>query len=130
MLTADKLDAYNKNGYLLLPSLVDAATLADLQSALQEFVEQSRLLTASNALLDIESDHTADAPRLRRLLNPVDNHETFRHFALEGPAAQIAMSILGFGITTQNSTSSGPMAALKSSGIRTSSTGPTLISAR
>lgn len=95
MLTADQLDAYNTTGYLLLPSLVDHTTLAGLQAAMQEFVDQSRQLTASNGLLDIEPDHHADAPRLRRLLNPVDNHETFRRFALEGPAAQVAMAILG-----------------------------------
>ena len=33
-----------------------------------------------------------DEPRLRRLLNPVDNHETFREFALDGPAAELAVA--------------------------------------
>ncbi len=41
------------------------------------------------------SDLTSENPRIRRLNSPVDNHDTFRTFALEGPAAALACSILG-----------------------------------
>ncbi len=74
---------------------VDDVWLARLRSAADEFVEQSRELTVSNRLLDLEPDHTADRPRLRRLNNPVDNHQTFAEFALAGVAAEIAVDLLG-----------------------------------
>ncbi len=35
-----------------------------------EFVEHSRTLTESNLLFDLEPDHTAASPRLRRLVSP------------------------------------------------------------
>lgn len=86
---------YRDNGYLQLESFVDDTWLAALRAASDEFVEQSRSITASNKVLDVEPDHTAEQPRLRRLVSPVDQHETFNRFTLEGPAAQLAVELLG-----------------------------------
>jgi len=94
-LSRDQVDHYANHGYVLAASLISAEWLARLRAASDEFVEESRSLTASNSRLDIEPTHTADTPRLRRLLNPVDNHPTFAEFALAGPAARIAVDLLG-----------------------------------
>lgn len=95
LLSDEDLRNYQERGYLHLESFVEAATLADLQRAAAEFVEVSRGLETSNKMLDLEPSHTSENPRIRRLNSPVDNHETFRNFALEGPAAALACSILG-----------------------------------
>ena len=95
LLSDEDLRNYQERGYLHLESFVEAATLADLQRAAAEFVEVSRGLETSNKMLDLEPSHTSGNPRIRRLNSPVDNHETFRNFALEGPAAALACSILG-----------------------------------
>lgn len=89
------LRRYEADGYVCLPGVVGDGWLQRLRAATDEFVEQSRSLDASDGLLDLDDGHTADEPRLRRLINPVDNHETFREFALEGPAAEIAVAVLG-----------------------------------
>jgi len=94
-LTRDQVGFYRSHGYVLAESLIDDNWLCRLQAASDAFIEESRSLTASNDRLDIEPAHTADEPRLRRLLNPVDNDETFAEFALAGPAAQIAVDLLG-----------------------------------
>ena len=95
LLSDEDLRNYQERGYLHLESFVEAATLADLQRAAAEFVEVSRGLETSNKMLDLEPSHTSGNPRIRRLNSPVDNHDTFRTFALEGPAAALACSILG-----------------------------------
>ncbi len=95
LLSDEDLRNYQERGYLHLESFVEAATLADLQRAAGEFVEVSRGLETSNKMLDLEPSHTSENPRIRRLNSPVDNHDTFRTFALEGPAAALACSILG-----------------------------------
>ena len=95
LLSDEDLRNYQERGYLHLESFVEAATLADLQRAAAEFVEVSRGLETSNKMLDLEPSHTSENPRIRRLNSPVDNHDTFRTFALEGPAAALACSILG-----------------------------------
>ena len=95
ILTAEQVAHYNTHGYLLLEGAVSEDWLARLTAASDEFVEASRSLTKSSSSLDIEPDHTADNPRLRRLTNPVDNHEAFTEFTMAGPAAQVALDLLG-----------------------------------
>jgi len=94
-LTAEQRERYRDHGYLHLDSFVDDVWLIELRAASDEFVEASRSITASNKMLDVEPDHTADAPRLRRLVSPLEHHDTFRRFTLEGPPAQLAMELLG-----------------------------------
>lgn len=94
-LTDDQRRSYADNGYLHLDSFVDDAWLAELRDASDEFVERSRDITESNRMLDVEPDHGPDAPRLRRLISPVDHHDSFHRFTMEGPAAQLAMDLLG-----------------------------------
>ena len=95
MLDAEQIESYTSDGYLQLPGFVDATWMADLRAASDEFVEQSRALSSSNRLFDLEAGHTAQTPRLRRLVSPVDVHDTFHRFAFEGPAAQLACELLG-----------------------------------
>ncbi len=94
-MSSGQLESYEADGYLHLERFVEGAVLADLQTAAAEFVEISRHMTESDKTLDLEPSHSFTAPRIRRLNSPVDNHEVFRHFALEGPAAELACSILG-----------------------------------
>ena len=95
LLSDEQKALYHEHGYLQLESFVDGGWLADLRAASEEFVEASRTLATSSRVLDVEPTHTADAPRLRRLVSPLDHHATFRRFTLEGPPAQLAMELLG-----------------------------------
>ncbi|MEM9134670.1 MAG: phytanoyl-CoA dioxygenase family protein [Actinomycetota bacterium] len=95
VLTPEQVDRYRRDGYLLLPGLIDDDRLHRLRAASDEFVERSRSLTASSAAIDVESDHSAAAPRLRRLTSPPDHHPDFAEFTLAGPAADIAVDLLG-----------------------------------
>jgi ectoine hydroxylase-related dioxygenase (phytanoyl-CoA dioxygenase family) len=94
-LTGADRERYQRDGYLLLPSYVSPAWLEELKAVAAEFVERSRSLSASDKMLDLEPDHCAERPRLRRLVSPLDHHETFRRFTLEGPPAQLAVALLG-----------------------------------
>ncbi len=94
-LSEDDLKHYQQRGYLHLESFVDEEILGGLQRAAAEFVELSRDLESSNRVLDLEPSHTAESPRIRRLNSPVDHHDAFRAFALEGPGAALACAVLG-----------------------------------
>ncbi len=95
ILTPEQVEAYHERGYLLVEGAVSSEWLSRLQAASDEFVEESRSLTASSKKLDLDPAHTPDDPRLRRLTSPVDHHRTFAEFTLQGPAAQIALDLLG-----------------------------------
>ena len=86
---------YESNGYLCLPEFVGPEWLAELRAVTAEFIEASRAETASGKVFDLEPTHTADAPRLRRLNSPVDQHPTYARFTFEGPPAQLASALLG-----------------------------------
>ena len=94
MLSQQQADDYQKNGYLALENWVDDTWLSRLSAASDYHVERSKGLTESGKGLDLEPDHTAERPRLRRLTSPVDHDDTFREFALEGPAAALALSLI------------------------------------
>ena len=95
VISSAQLESYETNGYLHVEPFIDAATLADLQAAAAEFVEISRQMAESDKILDLEPGHSAAAPRIRRLNSPVDHHEVFRRFALEGAASELACALLG-----------------------------------
>ncbi|WP_419931923.1 phytanoyl-CoA dioxygenase family protein [Candidatus Poriferisodalis sp.] len=86
---------YEANGYLCLPGFVGSDWLDELRSVTADFVEASRAETASGKVFDLEPTHTAEAPRLRRLISPVDQHPTYARFTFEGPPAQLAAALLG-----------------------------------
>ena len=87
--------AYFETGYLLLPGFIDQQWLHRIREVSTGFVEQSRAVSESDAKFDVESGHTADTPKLRRLSFPVDHHELFREMAFEGPVVDVAEDLLG-----------------------------------
>ena len=93
--TETDVSTYERDGYLHLPGYVTDPWLSELQSVAAEFVEESRTVSESNSRFDVEHGHSAETPRLRRLNSPVDLHETFARFALDGPAAELAVQVLG-----------------------------------
>ena len=95
VLTPEQVRAYHERGYVLIEGAVSDAWLSRLQAASDEFVVESRTLTASTNKLDLDPAHTAEDPRLRRLTSPVEHHAAFAEFTLQGPAAQIALDLVG-----------------------------------
>jgi ectoine hydroxylase len=86
---------YREEGWLTVPALVDAAWLERLRAVTDEFVEQSRALTESNLLFDLDDGHSAEEPRLRRLSSPADVHETYWAFMSDSVVTDVACDLLG-----------------------------------
>ena len=68
VLTETQREAYFRDGYLLLERFVSGDWLATLRGLSEHFIDESRSLTAANDKFDIEPDHCATRPRLRRLV--------------------------------------------------------------
>jgi hypothetical protein len=86
---------YREHGWLAVSSLVDAVWLDRLRAVTDEFVEQSRSLTESNMIFDLDVGHTAAEPRLRRLSSPTDLHETYWSFASTSPIVDVVVDLVG-----------------------------------
>lgn len=95
VISEDQRHRYATDGYLLLEEFVAGDWLNRLRAASASWVDKSRELTESDAKFDLEDGHNAADPRLRRLMSPVDLDPTFQEFALAGPAAQLALDLLG-----------------------------------
>ena len=95
IMTQSQREAYFKDGFVLLPGLIDSEWLSRLRDVAAAFVEQSRDCEQSDGKFDVEASHSAAAPKLRRLSHPVDHDATFREFSLRGPVVDVAEDLLG-----------------------------------
>src|SRR5262249_32656401 len=93
MLSTEQIAAYHTKGYTLVEGAVAPALLAEINPIVDEFVAQARGATATSELSDLEPSHTPDAPRVRRLKEPVERHPLFwelvRSPGVIGPVTQL-----------------------------------------
>jgi ectoine hydroxylase len=95
VITEEQRESYFANGYLLLEGIIPDEWLGRLRAATEEMVERSRSLTASDSVFDLEPDHTAGEPRLRRVTSPVDQHPDYWAYARDSLLADIAADLVG-----------------------------------
>jgi phytanoyl-CoA hydroxylase len=100
MLTEDQLEAYRRDGYIAVEGLLTAFEVKELQRVTDEFVEKSRLVTESDSVYDLEPDHSAEAPKLRRLKEPIDLHEVYRNTLCHAKILDIVAQLIGPSIWT------------------------------
>jgi ectoine hydroxylase-related dioxygenase (phytanoyl-CoA dioxygenase family) len=95
VLTEEQRAHYLHHGWLAVEGVVDGAWLERLRAVTAEFVDQSRALTESNVIFDLDKGHTADSPRLRRLSSPTDLHETYWSFASTSAIVDVVVDLIG-----------------------------------
>ena len=95
MLSPAQREHYLEHGWLAVPGLVQEEWLARLRAVTNEFVEQSRSLTESNVLFDLDAGHSAAEPRLRRLSTPTDRHTTYWEFASSSVLVDVVVDLIG-----------------------------------
>jgi ectoine hydroxylase len=95
VLTAGQREQYAEHGWLAVEGLIDFAWLERLRAVTNQFVDQSRELTESNMIFDLDAGHSADEPRLRRLSSPTDLHETYWSFASTSPIVDVVVDLVG-----------------------------------
>ena len=72
VLSQQQREFYFREGYLLLEKVIPEDWLERLRAATGELVERGRKVTKPDKIFDLEPGHRADAPRLRRVSNPVE----------------------------------------------------------
>jgi ectoine hydroxylase-related dioxygenase (phytanoyl-CoA dioxygenase family) len=95
VLTPEQRRYYFDNGYVVVEGAIGRPWLDRLRDASAEMVERARPLTQSEGGFVLEDGHTADAPRLRRLSNPVEHHPAFWEFASQSSVADAAADVCG-----------------------------------
>ena len=94
-LTDEQIARYHRDGYVAVPSLLDAAQVAALRQVTDSFVERSRAVTRSDAIFDLDPRHTPTSPVVRRIKNPADNDPLYRWVAFDSPIPDIVAELIG-----------------------------------
>lgn len=95
MLTQAQIDFYHTNGYLGVEDVLSAEEVTELQRVTDEFVEKSRRATEHTDVFDLEPDHTPEAPRLRRIKNPVVQHFVYDQVRRHEQILDIVAQLVG-----------------------------------
>ena len=95
VLTQEQREFYFREGYLLLPGIIGADWIERLRGATTEMVERSRKVTASDRVFDLEPGHRPDAPRLRRVSSPDDQHPVYWEYLTRSLVGDIVADLVG-----------------------------------
>ena len=100
MLTSKKIDFYHENGYLGVEGVLSADEVAELRRVTEGFVQLSASVTEHTDVFDLEPGHTPESPKLRRLKDPVTQHEVYKKFLHHPRILDIVEQLIGPGLRT------------------------------
>jgi len=102
MVTQSQIEQFHQQGFLVVEGVLSAKEIADLQSDFDIWVEESKQHTEvwgetldGRPRFDLEGDHSAEHPSLRRVSSPTEISSAFYHAALTSRMAEIAGQLLG-----------------------------------
>ncbi len=95
VLTQEQREFYFENGYVLLEEVIPRDWMDALRKATDEVLEDSKAVSHSDAVWDLEPDHSPSNPRLRRLSSPVDYHPVYMRYIFESLLGDIAADLVG-----------------------------------
>lgn len=102
MLSVEQISFYRENGYLVVEDVLSADELAALQRVTDDFVERSRSVSQHNEVYDLEANHSAERPRLRRIKNPIAQHEVYDQTLRHPGILDRVEQLIGPGVRRQN----------------------------
>ena len=70
MIDTAQIDFYREHGYLVVPDVLNESEIAAINSEIARLVEASREVRVNDDRYDLEDDHCASVPRVRRLKGP------------------------------------------------------------
>lgn len=102
MLEQWQIDKYNEDGFLVVENVLSAEEITALVEDFNGWVEESRNHEQAygetidgRARFDVEHDHSADHPSLRRVASPTEISDTYKRIALESKVAQYSGQLVG-----------------------------------
>jgi len=95
MLSQDQHDFYAKNGYLMIENAVTPEQLDRLRAITAQLIEASRDVHESNDVYDLDSGHSAEAPRLTRIKIPHKRDPYFWEVLRNSVMTQVLNDLLG-----------------------------------
>ncbi len=96
MLTDQQIEAYRRDGYLVIPRLIQGEQLAELRGLTDRLVSEARGVSANDDLYDLEPSHSATMPRVRRLKPAMfKRHAFFGDLARDPKITSLLSQLIG-----------------------------------
>jgi phytanoyl-CoA hydroxylase len=96
MLTDRQVEDYRRDGYLVIPRLIQGAQLDELRALTDRIVDEARGVAANDDLYDLEPSHSPTLPRVRRLKPAIfKRYDFFRALTRDPKITSILSQLLG-----------------------------------
>tara|TARA_B110000211_G_scaffold121445_1_gene140245 strand:- start:1252 stop:2136 length:885 start_codon:yes stop_codon:yes gene_type:complete len=95
ILTKNQREEYFEEGGVKIDEVLNKTWLDKAKLSVEEFIENSKVLSDSNTIYDLQKDHTFENPKLRRVSSPCDYSSDLWKLLLDGPIGDIAEDLLG-----------------------------------
>src|SRR5258707_3279173 len=103
MISEQDVQAYQRDGVIVVPEVLGAATLFQVRSVIAELVAGSAKTLEHTDVYDLEPGHTAENPRVRRIKTPHKVHTLFDEIVRSEPVLDILKKLLGPGLRLHGS---------------------------
>ena len=95
MLSQQQIDEYNQVGAIVVPGVLSAAEVAELQRVTDEFVRKAASVSTHDAVYDLEDSHSAQEPRVRRIKTPHLHHPAYNSLVRHPGIIAVLQSLWG-----------------------------------
>ncbi len=97
------MQAYKRDGVIVVPDVLGTDTLAQLRSVIAELVAGSAKTLEHTDVYDLEPGHTAESPRVRRIKTPHKVHALFDQIVRSPEVLDILKKLIGPGLRLHGS---------------------------
>src|ERR1700723_1668427 len=103
MIPEGMVQAYERDGVIIVPEVLDTDTLQRVRNVIAELVAGAADVTEPTAVYDLEPGHTPEIPRVRRIKTPHKVHPIFDEIVRSRPVVDILTQLLGPGLRLHGS---------------------------
>jgi len=103
MISDKDVETYRRDGVLLVPEVLDSATLGRVRQVIAELVAGAANVSQHNDVYDLEPGHTPENPRVRRIKTPHKVHPIFDEIVRSKPVIDILTRLIGPGLRLHGS---------------------------
>ncbi|WP_158925648.1 phytanoyl-CoA dioxygenase family protein [Acidisphaera sp. S103] len=103
MLSEQDVATYRRDGVIVVPDVLDAATVGEMRRVVAELVAGAAQVSEHNDVYDLEPSHTQAMPRVRRIKAPHKVHGLFDEIVRGQPVIDILTKLIGPGLRLHGS---------------------------
>jgi len=95
MISEQDVQAYKRDGVIVIPDVLNAATLVEARKVIAELVAESAKTLEHTDVYDLEPGHTAENPKVRRIKAPQKVHPIFDEIVRSAAVLDILKKLIG-----------------------------------